>query len=116
MNLTKERREELKALGEKATKGPWTTDKYERPDWEPGRRGGSVRLGRRYDADDLLCVDSAFIAASREALPAALADIDELEAKLAGIRAAALRYSACPLDSSDNPESWSRLDALLKSC
>ena len=89
MKLSKERRAELRALAEKATKGPWplhTTGDFKRIIIAPHGNSWGTDVGEVY-SDDADYVEAeataAFIAASRQALPDALADIEELEAKLA---------------------------------
>lgn len=81
MNLTKERREELKALADEATKGPWIKRGCKN---HPGETAFGLLCNELRDAHGEHVVDEPanerFIAASREALPAALADIDELVA------------------------------------
>lgn len=89
MRLSKERRAELKALAEKATAGPWLkrTDSKDYVRFvvhgEIGQGGKGVFIAE-VDDEKLpheQCAHNAkFIAASRQALPDALADIEELEA------------------------------------
>lgn len=42
------------------------------------------------------------------------AELQRKDAALTTIRLAAEAYEACPVDSSDRPESWSRLSALVR--
>ena len=91
MKLSKEKREELKALAAKAVQGPW-----EEEDGEVTALAGACHIGSVATVDDFPCVEdedsdevaerceanAAFIAASRQTLPDALADLEEMEAKL----------------------------------
>lgn len=91
MRLSKEKREELKALAEKATAGPWSYgNEAVWPD-ETGD-GNSIPEVCDFVSEDTGC----FIAASRQALPDALADIEELESKLADAVKALEKYGKHP--------------------
>ena len=90
MKLSKERRAELKALAEKATAGPWLkrTDSKDYVRFvvhgEIGQGGKGVFIAEVDDEKlphEQCAQNAAFIAASRQALPDALADIEELEAR-----------------------------------
>jgi len=99
--ISKEQREKDKAICEAATPGPWTMTSIphdERPETQEVCDlvndlwviAGQHRLSRPEE-------DGAFIARAREALPAYIADAEEMElrvAKLAEAAAAATRRSA----------------------
>ena len=88
MRLNKEKRAELRALAEKATAGPWHTDGDPRAGMEgnvfvncaPGVTVCFPAIDP--DNDEWSQSNMDFIAASRQALPDALADLDELEARV----------------------------------
>jgi len=103
MIITREELDSLKALADAATEGPWTLVELE-PDgknrrdteWMVGfRREPS---GRWWDEDSSLMHDPqtpAFIAASREAVPRLIADLERARALLWFLEGCGDRHPAC---------------------
>lgn len=79
--------EELRALCDKATPGPWQATYTEfanaAPAWVVEHNGQSIVIFPPAAYNPLSMFNAAFIAACREAVPALLAEVERLKAELA---------------------------------
>lgn len=99
MSISQEQLEEWRALAEKATEGPWRYRPNEFDDWGYVRvsNGWPVAIGRaghgingnvhRTAGTDPYGDNSKFIAASRTAVPALIAEVERLREALRGLMA-----------------------------
>ena len=112
--MTTEQRARSRAICEKATAGPWTAGRSDMLSYHGDGSGpfknvyapdpnGTIHLGERldaivceaFDAVRVDCRDNAeFIAHARTALPAALDEIDRLEAEVERLRAEVAKHTA----------------------
>lgn len=93
--MTDEQLQQLAALAEAATPGPWWVDRYA-TDMSCTEHAVGVRTDDMMLAsmgiDDVAMPDARFIAAARAAVPALVAEVERLQTELAAARIAALAY------------------------
>lgn len=92
-DMTRERVDELRTLAEKATPGPWKARKFIDPQWSvTGTESKHQYIFISSQENDE--ANTAFVSASREAIPDLLATVEELVGALGSIQ-----WKSCEKDN-----------------